>query len=55
MMDLTFCAHCESGLCPDDFPYLWKRVMASWAVEAPDHPWLASQKAAAQTSQNAGQ
>lgn len=32
-MDLTFCHDCVTALEPTQFPWLWQRVMVSWAAE----------------------
>lgn len=43
-MDLTFCKPCSDGLTPDDYPFLWQRVMLSWVDQTgSEHPWPKSQ------------
>lgn len=43
-MDLTFCAECARGLLPDEFSFLWRRVLRSWVAESgADHPFVKTQ------------
>lgn len=43
-MDLTFCAECNAGLTPQDYPWLWQRVLASWIAESStSHPCVKQQ------------